>query len=135
MNPVSSNTISVEVKDPATYRLIELLFGLVKNINGEIVRVFPPGDVYVYIAGPQLCTAKPDDHAPSNTNFLVGKAKYLDNGVVVGSVLVDRDLAITEAGLLLMGPEITALISKTCLSTAVNITAGSEIGVEIRFVL
>lgn len=135
MDSVSSNTISIEVKDPATYRLIELLFGRIKDINGKETFMPPPGEIYVYIAGPQLCTANPDDHAPSNTNFLVGRATYLDNGIVIGTILVDRDLAITEAGLLLIGPYVTALLSKTCLSTVVNITAGSEIRVEIRFVL
>ena len=135
MSPVSSNTVRVQAEDPATYRLIELLFGYVTTTSGGTAPVPPPGDIYVYIAGPKLCSATPRDLAPSNESYLVGRASYIGDGVVAGSVSVDRDMVVTEAGLLLFGPGFTALLSKTCLTAAVNVTAGSIIHVEVRFVL
>lgn len=144
-------------QDPATYRLIELLTGEVLGVDGKKKNVPKIGDLYVYIAGPNICTANPNDYAPSNADYLIGSATYQGNGVVTGSILVDRDMEISEAGLLLMGPEIVdqwtpvamsasenavlltsenaVLLTKTCLSRTVSIPAGSEVKVEVRFIL
>lgn len=136
-------------QDPVTYRLIELLTGEVLGVDGKKKKVPKIGDLYVYIAGPNICTASPNDYAPSNANYIIGPAIYQGNGVVAGSIFVDMDMEITEAGLLLSGPEIAdpwtpvamnapenaVLLTKTCLSRTVSIPAGSEVKVEVRFIL
>jgi len=49
------NNMNLVVRsDPATYRLIEVLFGQAKDVNGTVVSVPKAGDVYVYFAGDNI---------------------------------------------------------------------------------
>jgi len=131
------NDIPVRIKsDPATYRLIELLFGQAKDVNKNIVQVPKVGDVYVYFAGDNICTASPGDYAPYNTSWIIyAQAQYVSDGTITGSFVNDVDRNLTEIGLLLFTSGTKILLVKACLSQPVHLSPGQEFKATIQFVL
>jgi len=119
--------------DPATYRLIELLFGKAKDINRTEVSFTVPWTVYIYAAGDNMCTASPTDHAPSNTISFYAPASYEQDGIVKGSFVSDVERYITEVGILLFMQDSKVLIAKTCLSQPVRVSPGQEFTVRFAF--
>lgn len=137
-----STRISEKKQDPATYRLIELLFGKVTANSGNVKEFQTPWMVFVYIAGPNLCTASPNDHQPSNDQIITEFAEYAGNGVVKGQIHLGMPFTMTEAGLLLMfndggymNPDTTVLITKTCFDRAINLSEDHIVDIEIKFVM
>jgi hypothetical protein len=127
--------IELAGKDPATYRILELLAGKARDFLGSVVDVPKIGDLYVYAAGSKICAASPTDTSPSNTDWIkTAPASYTDNGVFEGSIIFDADRQVTEIGLILIGPS-KFLLAKTCLSQSVNISAGDELKIVVRFTL
>jgi len=131
------SAVPVRVRsDPATYRLIELLFGQAKDVNGAAVSVPKTGDVYVYFAGDNICTASPGDHAPSNTSWIIyTPAQYVPDGAITGSFVNDADRNITEIGLMLFVEGTKILLAKTCLAQPVHLSPGQEFKASFQFVL
>jgi hypothetical protein len=122
--------------DPATYRLIEVLFGQAKDFNGNTVQVSKAGDVYVYFAGDNICTASPGDYAPSNTSWIIyAPAQYSADGTVVGSFVNDVDRNVTEIGLVLFTAGTKVLLAKTCLAQPIHLSPGQEFKATFQFVL
>jgi hypothetical protein len=119
--------------DPATYRLIELLFGKAKDINNIEVSFTVPWTVYIYAAGDNICNASPSDKAPSNTILFYAPASYEENGIVKGSFVSDIERYITEVGILLFLQDTKVLIAKTCLAQPVRVTPGQEFTVRFAF--
>jgi len=131
-----NNTNLVVRSDPATYRLIEILFGQAKDVNGAVVNVSKAGDVYVYFAGDSICTASPGDHAPSNTSWVIyAPAQYVPDGWVVGSFVNDVDRNVTEIGIMLFTAGTKILLAKTCLAQPVHLSPGQEYKASFQFVL
>lgn len=130
-----SSGILEEKQDPATYRLIEILFGKVTASDGTVKEFQIPWTPYIYIGGPDLCTARPDDHRPSNSQIIAEIAEYAGNGVVKGRITLGSAFAMTEAGLLLMSPDATILVAKTCFDRVINLAEGQSVDVEIRFIM
>ena len=52
-----------------------------------------------------------------------------------GRITLGSAFAMTEAGLLLMSPDATVLVAKTCFGHVINLDAGQSVDVEIRFIL
>ena len=131
------NNIPIKVQsDPATYRLIEILFGKAKDVAGSTVQTPRVGDVYIYFAGDNICSANPDDYAPSNTSWIMyALASYKGNGTIEGSFVNDIDRNITEIGLILFTAGTKALLAKTCLAQPVHLSPGQEFKATIQFVL
>lgn len=122
--------------DPATYRLIELLFGQAKDINGNTVQIPKIGDLYVYFAGDNICSASPGDYAPSNTSWIIyAPAQYVPDGTITGSFINDADKNVTEIGLVLFITGTKILLAKTCLAQPVHISPGQEFKATIQFIL
>jgi hypothetical protein len=122
--------------DPATYRLIEVLFGQAKDVEGKVVQVPKIGDIYVYFAGDNICTATPSDHAPSNSQWVIyAEAKYIGDGTAVGSFINDEDRNLTEVGLIMFVSGTKVLLTKTCLAQPVHLSPGQEFKATIQFVL
>jgi hypothetical protein len=119
--------------DPATYRLIELLFGKAKDINRTEVSFTVPWTAYIYAAGDNMCTASPTDNAPSNTVLFYAPASYEQNGIIKGSFVSDVERYITEVGILLFMQDTKVLIAKTCLAQPVRVTPGQEFTVRFAF--
>jgi hypothetical protein len=131
-----SNMNVVVRSDPATYRLIEVLFGQAKDVNGDMVSVPKAGDVYVYFAGDSICTASPGDHAPSNTSWVIyAQAQYKADGTVEGSFINDVDRNITEIGIMLFAAGTKILLAKTCLAQPIHLSPGQEFKASFQFVL
>jgi len=131
-----SNMNVVVRSDPATYRLIEILFGQAKDVNGDMVSVPKAGDVYVYFAGDSICTASPGDHAPSNTSWVIyAQAQYKADGTVEGSFINDVDRNITEIGIMLFAAGTKILLAKTCLAQPIHLSPGQEFKASFQFVL
>jgi hypothetical protein len=131
------SNISVRMRsDPATYRLIEVLFGQAKDFNGNMVQVPKAGDVYVYFAGDNICTASPGDNAPSNTSWVIyAPAQYVPDGTITGSFVNDVDRNVTEIGLVLFATGTKILLAKTCLAQPVHLSPGQEFKATFQFVL
>ena len=131
------NNIPVKVRsDPATYRLIEILFGQAKDVAGSTIQVPKVGDVYVYFAGDSICSASPGDHAPGNTSWVIyAPAQYKADGTVEGSFINDIDRNVTEIGLMLFASETKILIAKACLAQPIHLSPGQEFKATIQFVL
>ena len=119
--------------DPATYRLVELLFGHAKDVNKTEVSFSVPWSVYIYAAGDNICSASPTDHAPSNTISFYAPASYEQDGIVKGSFVSDVERYITEVGILLFMQDSKVLIAKTCLSQPVRVSPGQEFTVRFAF--
>jgi hypothetical protein len=131
-----NNTNIVIRSDPPTYRLIEILFGQAKDANGNTVQVPKAGDVYVYFAGDNICTASPGDYAPSNTSWIIyAPAQYKADGTVEGSFVNDVDRNITEIGIMLFAAGTKILLAKTCLAQPVHLSPGQEFKASFQFVL
>ena len=130
-----SSRIIEEKRDPATYRLIELLFGKVTASDGDVKEFQVPWSPHVYIGGPNLCTATPNDSKPSNSQIITGIAEYAGNGIVRSRINLGSAFAMTEAGLLLMAPDVTVLIAKTCFDRVINLSEGQSVDIEIRFIM
>ena len=127
-------TNSVNIRsDPATYRLIELLFGQTKDINNMEISFTVPWTAYVYAAGDNICNASPSDSAPSNPVLFYAPASYEHDGVVKGSFVSDVERYITEVGILLFLQDTKVLIAKTCLAQPVRVTPGQEFTVRFAF--
>ena len=131
------NSIPIKVRsDPATYRLIEVLFGQAKDVNGNKVQVSKVGDVYVYFAGDNICSAGPDDYAPGNTSWVIyAPAQYKADGIVEGAFVNDVDRNVTEIGLVLFTAGAKILLAKACLAQPVHLSPGQEFNATIQFVL
>jgi hypothetical protein len=122
--------------DPATYRLIEILFGQAKDVNGNVVQVPRIGDVYVYFAGDSICAAGPSDHAPGNTSWVIyAPAQYRADGIVEGAFVNDIDRNVTEVGLVLFAAGTKILLVKACLAQPIHLSPGQEFKATIQFVL
>jgi len=119
--------------DPATYRLIELLFGKAKDVNGTDINFSVPWSVYIYAAGDNICNASPSDSAPSNPVLFYASAVYKSDGIVEGSFIADVERYITEVGILLFLQDTKVLIAKTCLAQPVRVTPGQEFTVRFAF--
>ena len=131
-----NNTNIVIRSDPPTYRLIEILFGQAKDANGNTVQVPKAGDVYVYFAGDNICTASPGDYAPSNTSWIIyAPAQYKADGTVEGSFVNDVDRNVTEIGLVLFAGGTKILLAKTCLAQPIHLSPGQEFKSSFQFVL
>lgn len=127
-------TNSVNIRsDPATYRLIELLFGKAKDINSTEVSFSVPWTVYIYAAGDNICNASPSDNAPSNPVLFYALAVYKQDGIVEGSFIADVERYITEVGILLFLQNTKVLIAKTCLAQPVRTTPGHEFTIRFFF--
>jgi len=130
------NGTVVKAPDPATYRLIEVLFGKAKDTSGSTVQVPKMGDVYVYFAGDNICSASPSDYAPSNSKWVIyAEARYVEDGVVVGSFINDEDRNLTEVGLIMFVSGTKILLAKTCLAQPIHLSPGQEFRATIQFVL
>jgi hypothetical protein len=131
------NSIPIKVRsDPATYRLIEILFGQAKDVNGNVVQVPEVGDVYVYFAGDSICSAGPSDHAPGNTSWVIyAPAQYKADGTVEGSFINDADRNVTEIGLMLFTAGTKILLVKACFAQPIHLSPGQEFKATIQFVL
>ena len=131
------NSIPIKTRsDPATYRLIEILFGQAKDVGGNMVQVPKVGDVYVYFAGDGICSAGPSDHAPGNTSWVIyAPASYKDGGTVEGSFVNDVDRNVTEVGLMLFAAGTKILLVKACLAQPIHLSPGQEFKAAIQFVL
>ena len=131
------NSIPIKTRsDPATYRLIEILFGQAKDVGGNMVQVPKVGDVYVYFAGDNICSAGPNDHAPSNMSWIIyAPAQYKTNGIVEGSFVNDVDRNVTEIGLVLFAAGTKILLVKACLAQPIHLSPGQEFKATIQFVL
>ena len=122
--------------DPATYRLIEILFGQAKDVSGNTVQIPKAGDVYVYFAGDSICSASPSDHTPSNTSWIIyAPASYKDSGTIEGSFVNDVDRNVTEIGLVLFAAGTKILIAKACLAQPIHLSPGQEFKATVQFVL
>lgn len=130
-----SSKIIEEKRDPATYRLIEILFGRAIASDGIEKEFQVPWVPYVYIGGPDLCTAKPEDYRPSNDKILADIAQYEGDGFVRGSITLGSAFAMTEAGLLLKAPDTTIVVAKTCFDRVINLYEGQIVDIVIRFIL
>jgi len=131
------NSIPIKVRsDPATYRLIEILFGRAKDVNGNMIQVPKVGDVYVYFAGDNICSASPSDHAPFNSKWIIyAEARYAEDGAVAGSFVNDEDRNLTEVGLIVFTSGTKILLAKTCLAQPIHLSPGQEFKATIQFVL
>ena len=131
------SNIPVKVRsDPATYRLIEILFGQAKDVAGSTIQVPKVGDVYVYFAGDNICSAGPNDHAPSNTSWIIyAPAQYKADGIVEGAFVNDVDRNVTEIGIVLFAAGTKILLAKTCLAQPIHLSPGQEFKAAIQFVL
>jgi len=122
--------------DPATYRLIEILFGQAKDVSGNTVQIPKAGDVYVYFAGDSICSASPSDHTPGNTSWIIyAPASYKDSGTIEGSFVNDVDRNVTEIGLVLFAAGTKILIAKACLAQPIHLSPGQEFKATVQFVL
>jgi len=131
-----NNVVPIKVRDPATYRLIEILFEQVKDVNGNMVQVPKVGDVYVYFAGDNICSADPNDYAPSNSKWIIyAAARYAGDGTIVGSFINDEDRNLTEVGLMIFTSGTKILLAKTCLAQPIHLSPGQEFKATIRFIL
>ena len=130
-----TNTIDLIRSDPATYRLIEILFGRAKDINNAEVSLSVPWSVYLYVAGDNLCSATPDDYAPSNSIAEYMSATYKGNGTIEGSFIADVEKHVTEVGVILFTESTKILIAKACLSQPVRVTPGQEFTLRFTFLL
>jgi len=131
------NNIPIKVQsDPATYRLIEILFGKAKDVAGSTVQTPKVGDVYIYFAGDNICSASPNDHAPSNSKWIIyAEAHYAEDGTVAGSFVNDEDRNLTEVGLIVFTSGTKILLAKTCLAQPIHLSPGQEFKATIQFVL
>ena len=130
-----TNTVDIIRSDPATYRLIEVLFGKAKDINDAEVSLSVPWSVYLYAAGDNLCSATPDDYAPSNAIITYMSATYKGSGTIEGSFIADVERHITEVGIILFTENTKILIAKACLSQPVRVTPGQEFTLRFTFLL